>query len=291
MVIGNVGGRGAARPATTSTVAATGFMVVATLYFLAPLWWLIVTSAREGPVLTGGTSLWFQGPFDLFTNIANVVTTRDGVFLAWMLNSLVYAGVGALVATVVAGMAGYALAKYAFPGKEATFNVILAGVLVPATALALPLFLLFAQLDLTDTRLSVLLPSMVSPFGVYLARIYATSAVPDDLLEAARLDGASELRTFATISTRLMAPALVTIFLFQFVAIWNNYFLPLVMLQNARLFPVTIGLQTWNTQTAQDPALQLYVVVGALLSVLPLIAAFLLLQRFWRSGLAAGSVK
>jgi multiple sugar transport system permease protein len=274
-----------------STVVATGFMAVATLYFLAPLWWLVVASSREGPTLSGGTSLWFAGPFDLFTNIANVVTTRDGVFLAWMANSLVYAGVGALVATVVAGLAGYSLAKYAFPGKEVVFNVVLAGVLVPATALALPLFLLFAQLDLTDTRLAVLLPSTVSPLGVYLARVYATSAVPDELIEAARLDGASELRTFATIATRLMAPALVTIFLFQFVAIWNNYFLPLVMLQNARLFPVTVGLQTWNTQITQDPALQLYVVVGALLSVLPLIAAFLVLQRFWRSGLAAGSVK
>ena len=188
-------------------------------------------------------------------------------------------------------MAGYGLAKYVFPGREVVFNIILAGVLVPATALALPLFLLFSKVDLTDTFWAVLLPSIVSPFGVYLARIYAAASVPDELLESARLDGAGEFRAFFTISTRLMTPALVTIFLFQFVTIWNNYLLPLVMLQNTKLYPVTLGLATWNSQKAIAGNLQLYVVVGALLSIIPLMIAFLALQRFWQSGLGEGGVK
>ena len=274
-----------------SVGAATLFMLAFTVYFLGPVWWLIVTASRQGPTLTGATSLWFSGRVALWDNIVRVLTRDDGLYVRWMGNSLLYAGVGALGATTAAGMAGYALAKYAFPGREAVFNVILAGVLVPATALALPLFLLFGRLGAANTHLAVLLPSMVSPFGVYLSRIYAAGGVPDDLLEAARLDGASELRTFFTISARLMAPALVTVFLFQFVAVWNNFFLPLVMLQDPALYPVTLGLHTWNSQVVQAPELQLLVVVGALLSIVPLIAAFLGLQRFWRSGLAAGGVK
>ena len=138
---------------------------------------------------------------------------------------------------------------------------------------------------------AVFLPSIVSPFGVYLARIYAASSVPDELLEAARLDGSNEVRTFFTVATRLMAPALVTIFLFQFVAIWNNFFLPLIMLRDASLFPVTLGLYSWNSAIGQNPELRSFVIIGAFVSIVPLIIAFLSLQRFWSGGLAAGSIK
>lgn len=278
------------RDRPVSVLAATLFMLACTAYFLLPLWWMVVASSTTRGGLTD-TSLWFHGQFELWTNIQNVVTYQDHIYLRWVLNSVVYATLGATIGTLFAAMAGYGLAKYVFPGREVVFNVILAGVLVPATALALPLFLLFSKADLTDTFWAVLLPSIVSPFGVYLARIYAAASVPDELLESARLDGAGEFRAFFTISTRLMAPALVTIFLFQFVTIWNNYLLPLVMLQNTKLYPVTLGLATWNSQKAIAGNLQLYVVVGALLSIVPLMIAFLALQRFWQSGLGEGGVK
>ncbi len=282
---------GAVRQNPLSIASATLFMVIFAGYFLIPLWWLVIASSKNRSALASTGGLWFSKPFDLFTNIGDVVTYQNGIFVRWLANSLLYAGLGALLGTLFASMAGYALAKYSFPGRELTFNIVLAGVLVPATALALPLFLLFSKVNATDTFWAVLLPSTVSPFGVYLSRIYASSSVPDELLEAARIDGASEFRTFFTVSTRLMTPALVTIFLFQFVAIWNNFFLPLVMLQDTTLYPVTLGLNVWNTQVAQVPELQLFVIVGALLSVVPLIFAFLSLQRFWRAGLADGGVK
>jgi multiple sugar transport system permease protein len=281
----------ATRQSPFSVGGATLFMVLFAGYFLAPIWWLVTTASKTRPELRADPSLWFSGPFVLPQNIADVLTYDGGRFLEWMGNSLLYAGVGGAVATLVAAMAGYALAKYAFPGREATFNIILAGVLVPTTALALPLFLLFSKLDATNTHLAVLLPSCVSPFGVYLARIYTESSVPEELLEAARLDGASELRIFFAISIRLLAPALVTVFLFQFVAIWNNFFLPLVMLQDSALYPITLGLHTWNSQIPHSPDLQLFVIVGALLSIIPLIVAFLSLQRFWRGGLGVGGLK
>lgn len=271
----------------------TGAMIVMgvfTLYFLIPIWWLFVAASKEPSQFLGSNPLWFAD-FSLFSNIAALVSYRDGVFLLWMLNSLLYAGAGALVATILAGMCGYALAKYRFPGREVLFNVVLGGVLVPATALALPLFLLFSQAQLTNTFWSVFLPSIVSPFGVYLGRIFAAASVPDELLEASRIDGAGEVRTFFTIASRLMAPGLVTVFLFQFVAIWNNFFLPLVMLRSEDLFPVTFGLYTWNSQINQLPELRNFVLIGALLSIIPLIITFLLLQRFWRNGLGSGALK
>jgi multiple sugar transport system permease protein len=110
-------------------------------------------------------------------------------------------------------------------------------------------------------------------------------------MEAARLDGSGELRTFFTIAVRLMTPALVTVFLFQFVAIWNNFFLPLIMLRSTELFPVTYGLYTWNTQINQVPELRTFVLSGAFLSIVPLVVTFLLLQRYWRNGLGSGSLK
>jgi multiple sugar transport system permease protein len=271
-------------------ISAMLVMVVFAFYFLLPIWWLLVAATKSRGDVLGTNALWFAD-LNLVENVRAVLTYKNGVFGQWMLNSLLYAGVGALVATLLAAMCGYALAKYRFRGREAIFNVVLGGVLVPATALALPLFLLFSQVNLTDTYWAVLLPSIVSPFGVYLARIFAAASVPDELIEAARLDGAGEVRTFFGVSIRLMTPALVTIFLFQFVAIWNNFFLPLIMLRDERKFPVTFGLYQWNSQLNQIPELNTYVLVGSLLSIIPLVVAFLSLQRFWRGGLGAGSVK
>jgi multiple sugar transport system permease protein len=278
------------RESPVSRTAAMTIMVVFTFYFLVPIWWLLVAATKERGDLTTTSPLWFSD-LNLAGNLAATTGYDDGVLPQWLVNSLLYAGGGALLGTLLAGMCGYALAKYRFPGRELVFNVVLGGVLVPATALALPLFLLFSQVNATNTFWAVFLPSIVSPFGVYLTRIFAASAVPEELLEAARLDGSGEVRTFFTVAVRLMFPALVTVFLFQFVAIWNNFFLPLIMLRDERLFPVTLGLYTWNTQVNQVPELRLYVLTGALLSIVPLIVVFLLLQRFWRSGLGSGALK
>jgi multiple sugar transport system permease protein len=265
----------------------TLFLTIVAAFFLFPIWWLIVAATKSRANLSATSGLWFAHPSDLIRNVHDAFTRDGGTLARWLLNSALYAGVGAAFATLFASMAGYALAKYVFPGREATFNFVLAGVLVPATTLALPLFLLFSRAHAVDSYWSVLLPSMVTPLGVYLARVYASASVPNELLEAARMDGSSELRIFATISLRLMGPGLVTIFLFQFVTIWNNFFLPLQMLQDQKLYPVTLGLYAWNGQITQAPELQSIVIIGALVSTVPLMIAFLGLQRFWRGGLAA----
>ena len=273
-----------------SGILATTLMFVCAIYFLLPAWWLVVSSTKAPSTLYASEGFWFS-QLHFVSNLTGLFRYDGGIYWHWLVNTLLYAGAGALCATLLASAAGYALAKYQFRGRQLVFSVILGGVLVPGTALALPLYLLMSKVSLTNTYWAVFLPSIVSPFGVYLARVYAAASIPDELIEAGRIDGASEGRIFRTMALRIMSPALVTMFLFQFVAIWNNFFLPLVMLSNTRLYPVTLGLYTWNNQYGQAPQLVSYVVIGSLISVIPLVVAFLSLQRFWRSGLAAGSVQ
>jgi multiple sugar transport system permease protein len=268
-------------------------MTVMLLYALLPLFWLLVNSTKTQGALFSTFGLWFGGKFALWSNIHQVLTYDNGVFLRWLGNTVLYVAVGAGGATLLATLAGYGMAKYEFPGKRAVFAVVLGAVAVPGTALAVPTFLLFSDLHLTNTPWSVILPSLVSPLGLYLIWVYASEAVPTELLEAARIDGAGEFRTFFAISSRLLAPGMVTVALFTVVATWNNYFLPLIMLSNPNWYPLTVGLNDWNQQSfsAGGQAVYNLVITGSLLTVIPIMAAFLYLQRYWRSGLAAGSVK
>ncbi|MGP3937492.1 carbohydrate ABC transporter permease [Nonomuraea sp. KM88] len=267
----------------------TVLLLVLAAYFLLPLYWLIVAATKNTGDLINSSPLWFANP-QLWTNLGDLFSFSDGIYLRWILNSLIYSGLGAAGATLVAACAGYAMAKCEFRGREALFNVILAGVLLPTTAIGLPLFLLMSDAGLANTYWAVLLPSLVSPFGVYLSRVYAAT-VPDDVLDAARADGAGEWRIFLTIALKIMSPALVTIFLFQFIGIWNNYFLPLVMLSDSSLYPLTLGLTSWQGFADREPILQTLVVVGSFVSVIPLIVLSGALQRFWRAGLTEGSVR
>jgi len=281
-------------PSSPGTPAArlsiTVLLLAVAGYFLLPVWWLFVSATKSSGDLFGSNGFWFGSGLHVTDNLAKVFQHGDGVFARWILNSALYSGGGAVLATLLAAMAGYALAKHPFRGQEALFAVIIGAVLIPPPLLALPLYLLASSAGIVNSYWSVLIPSIVTPFGVYLARVYAAASVPDELIDAARVDGAGELRIFFTVAVRLMSPALVTIFLFQFVGIWNNFFLPLMMLADDTLWPLTLGLFFWNSQLRDQPWYDL-VVTGSLVSAIPLVIAFLALQRYWRAGLSAGSVK
>ena len=268
---------------------ATAILLLGAFYCLIPVVWVLMAASKNTSELF--STFTYAPSTHLLSNIADLSSYRNGLFWRWVLNTALYAGVGAALSTVVSAMAGFAMAKYRFRGRSALFNILLAGVLVPSVILAIPQYLLFAKFGLTNTYWSVLLPSIISPYGIYLARIYVSAAIPDEVLEAARTDGARDGRVFTAIVIPMLRAGLVTIFLFQFVAIWNNYMLPYVMLGDDRLFPVTVGLSSLLNQGAQAPAMYAYVITGALLSILPLLALFLLLQRFWQVDLAAGAVK
>lgn len=272
----------------------TVMMVAVLLYFLVPLWWLMVASTKSNADLFSTFGLWFSGTNSLWVNIQAVFTSDNGVYLLWLRNSLVYSVVSAVGSAFLATMAGYAFAKYRFPGGNAIFSGILGAIMIPMTALTIPTYLLFANAGLTNTPWAVILPSLVSPFGVYLMRVYAADAVDDTLIEAARVDGAGELRIFFGVSLRLLTPGMVTVLLFALVSTWNNYFLPLIMLNSPDLYPLTVGLAQWQalaTGGSGSRALFSSVITGSFLSIIPLVIAFLFLQRYWQSGLASGAVK
>jgi multiple sugar transport system permease protein len=281
-----------ARPRRTSWLL-TVVMLLLAAYFLFPLYWLVVASTKSNADLFSSFGLWFA-EFNFIENVRTVLTFQDSVFIRWFFNSILYAVVSGVGAAFLATAAGYAFAKYDFPGGKALFSIVLGAIMVPTTALAIPTYLLFARAELTDTYWAIILPSLVSPFGVFLMRVYAADAVDTSLMEAARVDGVGELRIFFTVALRLLMPGTVTVLLFALVTTWNNYFLPLLMLNSAELFPLPVGLAQWQATAAGGSGAQALfstVITGSLLSIIPLVIAFLFLQRYWQSGLSAGGVK
>jgi multiple sugar transport system permease protein len=281
-------------PERRRSVLLTVLLWLCVLYFILPLWWLFVSATKDNSGLFATFGLWFGGELSIAENLETLFTVRGGIFARWLLNTLVYAVASATGATLLATMAGYAFAKYDFPGSKLLFSVTLGAIMIPLTALALPTYLLFSSAGLTNTPWAIIVPSLVSPFGVYLMRVYSADAIPDGLIEAARVDGAGEFRIFWQVGLRLLGPGLVTVFLFSLVATWNNYFLPLIMLNSSDLYPITVGLaqiQAAASAGGGSQALFSTVITGSAVSILPLIIAFLFLQRYWQTGLATGGVK
>lgn len=296
------GGRG--RSAASRTRARSGgprigshiFLLILVIYFITPIWWLTVASTKDTAGLFSGSGgpLWFDDEFHFFDNVQGLFDRQNGIYWRWLGNSFLYAISGGVGATVLAVLAGYGFAKYRFRGRGAFFGILLGAVMVPLTALVIPTFVLLSEVGLVNTIWAVILPSLLSPFGVYLMRVFAQEAVPDELLDAARIDGAGELRTFFTIALPLLRPAIVTVLLLSVVGTWNNFFLPLAVLSDPLLLPVTVGLNGWTALSnagSGGEALWNLITTGAFISIIPLIIAFLSLQKYWQGGLSLGSLK
>jgi multiple sugar transport system permease protein len=269
----------------------TIILIVGALYCVLPVIWIVIASTKTNDELFSTPTFLpgFHGGF--VSNLEALFSYNNGIFGRWVLNSVIYAVGGGLLSTVIAGAAGYALGKYRFTGSVWIFRTIVAAVLLPQIMLAIPQFLMLAKLGMTNNYAAVILPQLVSPFAIYLCKIYAQAAVPDELMEAARIDGSSEWRIFWSVGSRLMMPALVTVFLLQFIGIWNNFLLPFVMLNNDQLYPLTLGLYGLMIITGGQAAQYSIVIAGVLVSIVPLAILFLSLQRYWKIDLVSGGVK
>jgi multiple sugar transport system permease protein len=275
-------------------VLLTTLVWIAVAYFVLPLVWLMIASTKTTSDLFSSFGFALGDEFALWDNLIALTEYKGGVFWRWMINSAIYSTAAAVGAALIATLAGYAFAKYRFPGDKALFGIALGSIMIPATALAIPQYTLASAYQLTNSPMAVILPALASPIGVFIMRVYAADAVPDELIEAARVDGAGEWRIFGQISLRLVAPAFVTILLFSLVGSWNNYLLPLLMIRDPQLFPVTVGLAQMNAQSNLSGGADIIfstVLMGSLVSVIPLIIAFIYLQRYWQTGLTAGAVK
>ncbi len=262
------------------------------LFTLVPIWWVVVNSTKTGVNINSTFGFSFARPFVLFRNVHDVFTnTESGSFLDWTKNSAIYASAGAAGATVLSAMAGYGFAQFNFRGKNALFLFAMGPVLVPETVFAIPLFLLYAKLRLVSTMPGMVIPFIVSPITLYMMRVYIRIMVPRELIDAARVDGAGEARIFARIAVPLIVAPLVTVFMLNFVSAWNEFFLPFILNNNPNLNPLTVGLATWMSPVAgpsQDQTAM--VVTAAMLSIVPPITMFLVLQRYLRGGLLLGAI-
>jgi multiple sugar transport system permease protein len=265
------------------------------VFTLVPIAWIIINSTKTQTSLFGSFAFWFSGPFEFFHNFSLLFQNVDGngTYIQWFGNTALYAVAGGGGATALAAFAGYGFARFAFRGSRALFAVVVGSLLVPIAAITLPLYLVFAKVHLINSVWGMILPSLVSPVGVYLMRTYVGLSVPRELIDAARLDGAGEARIFFRVALPLMLPGVMTVLLISVVAVWNNYFLPLIIFTQNNRFPLTVGMGVWSQvaeRTGGSSNLYPLIVMGGLVTIVPLIALFLLLQRYWRSGLLLGSI-
>ena len=266
-------------------------LVLASAYSLFPVWWLIVAATKNRTSLYQSNGLWFSG-MHLWANVRQVFTYENGIFLRWTANSFLYAGVGSLGGTLIALATGYGLARFEFPGRSAVFACVVGSFLIPIALLTLPLYLLFSEIGLVDTPWAMLIPCLINPFSVYLAKVYTEATIPFELLEAARIDGAGELRIFFSIVLRMMTTGGATVFLLAFVNTWNAFFLPLTLLRGEDNWTLNIGLYNWSGKRAESGIdLTSLVLTGALLSIIPMAIMMVAMRRYWRSGVTLGALK
>jgi multiple sugar transport system permease protein len=264
------------------------------VFTLIPIVWLIINSTKTQANIFESFGFWFSSPFVFGRNFSLLFQNVDGygIYFQWFGNTVLYAVVGGGGATALAALAGYGFARYRFRGHRALFYLVIGALLVPITAITLPLYLSYAKVHLINSVWGMILPSMVSPVGVYLMRVFVEVSVPPELIDAARIDGAGELRIFFRLALPLMVPGLMTVLLLNVVTVWNNYFLPLIIFSQNQLYPLTVGLGLWSQRAQNSGNAEIFplIVLGGLVTVVPLIALFLILQRYWRSGLLLGSI-
>jgi multiple sugar transport system permease protein len=278
-------------PSRLSRILVWTGLVLFLVYSIAPVWFLIVSATKSQRDLYTTNGLWFAD-FHLFDNARDLFTYHNGIFLRWLANTLVYGVAGTVGMTVICVACGYALAMYQFRGRGILMGCIIASFLIPGALLTIPSFLLYTRLHIVDTPWAIIVPHFFSAFSVYLAKVYAEGAVPPELLEAARVDGAGEYRAFFTIGARLMTTGSATIFLLGFVGSWNSFFGPLVFLRGEQKWTVMLGLYSWlNIKMDRSVDLTGLVIVGSIVSLVPIVALMLSMQRFWRSGITLGSLK
>lgn len=254
------------------------------VFFGLPLVWLLLAITKSGRALSQQNPLSVGSFRDLRANWHQLFRFQHAAFGQWLFNSTWYAVLALVLTLVLAIPAGYALALMHFRGRRTLLAATLLVMVMPNSALVLPLFLEMSAVGLIDHALSVVLPYSFYPFGVYLAYIYFSSSIPRTLLEAARIDGAGEFEVFLRIALPLATPIVALVAFFSFVQNWNNYFLPFVMLPSNKKFPVQVGLTTLHVSS---PSLAL----ATLLASLPVLVLFLFSQRFLVAGLTAGGMR
>ena len=290
------------RPRPANPLRANPFpailLVVFLLFFVVPVLWLVLAATKTDDQLVHGAPLSLGSWHALSANWHALTGYQDDAIFLWLRNSALYSFLSLVITIAVAIPAGYALAMTEFRGRRVLLIATLIVMLMPNATLVVPLFLEINAVHLIGSMWSIILPYAFYPFGVYLAYIYFSTALPRELLEAARLDGCSEFGVFRRVAVPLAMPIVALVGFFSFVANWTNYFLPYVMLPENDQLPVQVGLGTLlsnvpqfnptaGTSAVERPELAL----ATLLAISPVLAVFLFSQRFLVAGMLAGATK
>jgi multiple sugar transport system permease protein len=280
------------------------FLILAafTVFFIAPVFWLLLAPTKSDAALVTHSPFSFGSFHQVSLAWKHLDAFSDHIYRRWILNSLVYALSATAITLAVSVPAGYGLALGKFPGRKLVLTLTLVVMIMPAAALVLPIFLELNALHLIGSVFSVILPFSFFPFGVYLAYIYYATAIPGELLDAARVDGCGEWLTFRRIALPLAKPVVALVFFFSFVADWNNFFLPYVVLANSNQYPITVGLSNLLSSTPSfNPAVggggqsvhifKPELALATLIAVVPVAIVFLLSQRALVRGMLGGAVK
>ena len=267
-----------------AALAVNGALVIAAALTLMPLLWMLSASLMPAGEATAVPPRIVPSAPTL--EHYRTLFTRLDLGRA-LLNSAGLATVVTAVALVVNSLAGYAFAKLPFRGRDRLFSILLAILVVPSQVAMLPLFLELKALGLVDSYVAVAVPGLASVFGIFLIRQYALG-IPDGILDAARVDGASELRVYGSVAFWLLGPILVTLAVFTFMGMWNEFMWPLVVLADERRYTLPVALATLAGEHVQDVELMM---AGAVVTVLPVLLLFVCLQRYYIAGVTAGGVK
>ncbi|HEX7049217.1 MAG TPA: carbohydrate ABC transporter permease [Longimicrobiales bacterium] len=259
-------------------------LVLGAVIALAPMLWMVSASFMPAgqanqfppPLLPHGATLEHY----------RALFTRLELGRA-LLNSTIIAGSATVISLLINSMAGYAFAKLRFPGRDRLFRLLIAGLVIPVQVAMLPLFLLLKEMGLINTYVGAIAPVMASIFGIFLVRQYAL-AIPDDLLDAARIDGAGELRVYASIVLPVIRPILATLAIWTFLTTWNDFLWPLIVLVDDAKYTLPVALANLSGEHVQDTELMM---AGSVLTVLPVLVVFLCLQRYYIQGVMAGGLK
>jgi len=273
-------------------------LLVFVVFFILPVTWLLLAATKTDAQLVHANPLSFGSWHQLRVNWDELTSFQGDVILLWLRNSAVYAFLALAITLAVGIPAGYAMAMMDFPGRHALLVITLVVMLMPTTTLVVPLFLEINEVHLVGTLWSVVLPFSFYPFGVFLTYIYFSTALPRDLLAAARIDGCSEFGAFRRVALPLAAPIIALVGFFSFVANWTNFFLPYVMLPQSSQYPAQVGIALlltdvpqFNPTAGSGTVLRPELALATLLVIGPVLLVFLFAQRYLVSGLLAGATQ
>ena len=264
-------------------VFAVVILVLITLFFLFPLYWIVTGSFKDAIEINAREPIWFpQNP-----TVDNYARLFEHPAFLWLFNIVFISAMAMILTCVTASLAGYALGKKRFYGRGILFTIIICAMALPKQVIVIPLLQEMTAIGLNDNIWAVILPTVGWPFGVFLMKQFS-EGIPTEMLEAARIDGAGELRTFGTIVLPMVKPGIGALAIFTFITAWNDYFLQLIMLTKNNSLTISLGIANLQAEMATDFGL---IMAGAAVAAIPILTVFLLFQKYFTQGITMGAVK